>query len=241
MKLLGQPFDIHTSSRELVFPHHENENAIAEALGGQSLANYWVHCERVLVDGRKPDDKSTLLNVSDLLRMGYSGRTIRYWLLAHHYRKPLSYSLDRLDDARGALKRLDHCLFELQNVSHGRAYPELDQLLYDLKNGFTNAMDDDLNISAAMASLFKLVKKINGLLHEEKLDSLDAKKILDGFRSIDRVLNIMDFSDVMTDPDIERLIKDRQLAREQKNWPLADKIRDQLRRKGVIVQDRKTS
>jgi cysteinyl-tRNA synthetase len=159
--------------------------------------------------------------------------------LSHHYRKPLAYSLDRLDDARGALKRLDHCLFELQNVSHGRTYPELDQLLYDLKHGFTNAMDDDLNISAAMASLFKLVKKINGLLHEEKLDSQDAKKILDGFRSIDRVLNIMDYSDVIADPDIVRLIKDRQLAREQKNWPLADKIREQLRARGVRVHDKK--
>ena len=239
MKLLGQPYDIHTSSRELVFPHHENENAIAAALSGQSLANYWVHCERVLVDGKKPDDKSTLLNVSDLLQMGFSGRTIRYWLLSHHYRKPLSYSFDRLDDARRALERLDHCLFELQNVSHGRAYPELDQLLYDLKHGFTNAMDDDLNISAAMASLFKLVKRINGLLHEGKLDSQDAKNILDGFRSIDRVLNIMDFSDVTTDPDIERLIEDRQLAREQQNWPLADRIREQLRARGVKVHDKK--
>ena len=241
MKFLGQPYDIHTSSRELVFPHHENENAIASALSGQSLANYWVHCERVLVDGKKPDDKSTLLNVSDLIQMGYSGRTIRYWLLSHPYRKPLSFSPDRLDEARRGLERLDHCLFQLQNVGHGPSYPELDQLLYDLKAGFTNAMDDDLNISAAMASLFKLVKKINALLHEEKLDSQDAIKILDGFRSIDRVLNIMDFSDAVTDPDIARLIKERQQARSQKNWPLADKIREQLKARGIRVQDRKTS
>jgi cysteinyl-tRNA synthetase len=192
-----------------------------------------------LVDGKKPDDKSTLVNVSDLVQMGYSGRTIRYWLLSHHYRKPLSYSTDRLDDARRALDRLDHCLFQLQNVNHGRAYPELDQMLYDLKLGFTNAMDDDLNISAAMASLFKLVKRINGLIHEEKLDSQDAKKILDGFRGIDRVLNVMDFSDTVSDPQIARLMQARQQARAQKNWRLADKIREQLRARGIKVQDRK--
>jgi len=239
MKLLGQFYDIHTSSRELVFPHHENENAIAAAVSGNSLAKYFVHCERVLVDGKKPDDKNTPLNVPDLVQTGYSGRVIRYWLLSNHYRKPLSYSRVRLDDARRALERLDHCLTQLQNVGCGKAYPELDQLLYDLKHGFMNAMDDDLNISAAMAVVFKMVKKINGLLRAEKLDSQDAEKIIDGFGSIDRVLNIMDFSDTIADPDIARLVKDREHARAQKNWVLADKIREQLRDRGVKVQDRK--
>jgi cysteinyl-tRNA synthetase len=239
MKLLGQFYDIHTSSRELVFPHHENENAIAVAVSGNSLAKYWVHCERVLVDGKKPDDQSTALSISDLQNMGYTGRVIRYWLLSNHYRKPLSFSRARLDDAQRALERLDHCLLKLQNLNRGEAYPELDQLLYDLKHGFTNAMDDDLNIPAAMASLFKMVKRINGLLHSRQLGQQAAKKILDGFRSIDRVLNIMNFAGVTADPDIARLIKDREDARAQKNWELADKIRDQLLSKGVIVQDRK--
>jgi cysteinyl-tRNA synthetase len=239
MKLLGPFYDIHTSSRELVFPHHENENAIAMAASGKSLAKYFVHCERVLVDGKKPDDKSTALKLSNLVESGYSGRAIRYWLLSNHYRKPLSFSRVRLDDARRALERLDHCLFRLQNVNHGKAYPELDQLLYDLKHGFTNAMDDDLNISAAMAALFKMVKKINGLLHAQKLDLQAAKKILDGFRSIDRVLNIMDFLDASADPEVARLMKDREAARAQKNWALADKIREQLRDRGVRVQDGK--
>jgi cysteinyl-tRNA synthetase len=239
MKLLGPHYDIHTSSRELVFPHHENENAIAAAVSGNSLAKYWVHCERVLVDGKKPDDRSTALNVADLIQMGYSGRVIRYWLLSHHYRKPLSFSGGRLEDARRALVRLDHCLFRLQNVHNGKPHPDLDQLLYDLKHGFTSAMDDDLNISAAMAALFKMVKRINRLLNVQKLDSQDAKKILDGFRSIDRVLNIMDFSDLSADADISRLLKDRLAARAQKDWVRADKIRDQLRGRGVIVQDRK--
>ncbi len=240
LKFLGETYDIHTSSRELVFPHHENENAIATALSGKPLAKYWVHCDRVLVDGKKPSDKGTSLNLSDLIQMGYSGRVVRYWLLSNHYRKPLSYSKAHLEDARRSIKRLDHCIYLLQNVNDGRACAELDQLLYDLKHGFINAMDDDLNISAAMASMFKMVKKINGLVREMKIDLQDASKIIDGFRNINSVLNIMDFAENDSDPQITRLISKRNKARAEKNWDLADKIRDQLRGKGVIVQDQKT-
>jgi cysteinyl-tRNA synthetase len=241
LKLLGETYDIHTSSRELVFPHHENENAIALALSGKPLAKYWVHCDRVLVDGKKPSDKGTSLNLSDLIQMGYSGRVVRYWLLSNHYRKPLSYSKAHLEDARRSIKRLDHCIYLLQNVNNGRACAELDQLLYDLKHGFINAMDDDLNISAAMASMFKMVKKINGLVREMKIDYQDASMIIDGFRNINSVLNIMDFADAVSDPQIARLINKRNKARAEKNWKLADKIRDQLRGKGVIVQDQKVN
>jgi cysteinyl-tRNA synthetase len=239
MKFLGEMYDIHTSSRELVFPHHENENAIASALTGRSLAKYWIHCDRVLVDGKKLDDKSTNLNLSDLLQMGYSGRVIRYWLLSNHYRKPIRFSSNRLEDAQRSLKRLDHCIHLLQNVKHGQPYPELNQLLYDLKHGFTNAMDDDLNISPALAAIFKIVRKINSLIREQKIDSPGAVKIIDEFRSIDEVLNIVDFGDAVSDSEIQRLINDRNKARSEKNWAVADKIRDQLRAKKVIIQDQK--
>lgn len=239
LKFLGEAYDIHTSSRELVFPHHENENAIAMALSGKPLARYWVHCDRVLVDGKKLSEKRESLNLSDLNQMGYSGRVIRYWLLSNHYRKPLSFSKARLQDARRSVKRLDHCIYLLQNVNNGRAYAELDQLLYDLKHGFTDAMDDDLNISAAMASIYKMVKKINGLVREMKIDRRDASRIIEGFRNINSVLNIMDFTDAASDPQNAHLINKRNKARAEKNWELADNIRKQLRAKGVIVQDRK--
>ena len=239
LKFLGESYDIHASSRELVFPHHENENAIAMALSGKPLAKFWVLCDRVLVDGKKSSDNGTFLNLSDLLQMGYSGRVVRYWLLSNHYRKPLSYSPAHLENARRSVKRLDHCIYLLQNVNKGRACAELDQLLYDLKQGFINAMDDDLNISAAMASLFKMVKKINSLVREMNIDRHDALKLLDGLRSIDSVLNFMDFTETVSDPQIQHLMKKRNKARAEKNWELADTIRDQLRGLGVVVQDRK--
>ena len=238
MKYLGECFDIHASSRELVFPHHENENAIALAITGKPLARFWVLCDRVLIDGKKLDEKSAALTIADLINKGYSGRVIRFWMLSGHYRKPISFSKERLEDAKHALERLDRCVYNLRCVKQGRPYPELEQLLYDLKNGFNSAMDDDLNISAALATVFTIVKKVNTLMQKNQLHPKDASKMIDGFRSIDTVLNQFNFFDEYADPEIQRLLNKREKARSQKNWELADKLRDELRSLGIIVQDR---
>ena len=237
MKYLGECFDIHTSSRELVFPHHENENAIAVAITGKPLAKFWVHCDRVLIDGKKLDERSAGLTIADLMNMGYSGRVIRFWLLSSHYRKPISFSKERLDDAKRALERLDRCVYNLRCVKQGRPYPELEQLLYDLKNGFTSAMDDDLNISAALATIFTIVKKVNSLILKKQLHPEGALKMVEGFHSVDTVLNLFNFFDDYADPKIQRLLSQRDKARAEKNWDLADKLREELSSRGVIVQD----
>ena len=242
MKYLGESYDIHTSSRELVFPHHENKIAIAGAVTGKPLARYWVHCDRVLVGGKKVDEQGEGPTLSDLTGMGYSGREIRYWLLSVHYRKPVVFSKERIEDAKRSLKRIDACIYALAHAkSDASPYPELDQLLYDLKHGFIRAMDDDLNISAAMASIFKIVKKVNILTLENNIDPDGALKIVDAFRNIDLVLKIFDFQDESHDPEIERLIQERDKARLEKNWDLADKIRDQLKAGGVTIKDKKLS
>jgi cysteinyl-tRNA synthetase len=237
MKYLGECFDIHTSSRELVFPHHENENAIAVAATGKPLARFWIHCDRVLIDGKKLDEKSAGLTIADLMNMGYCGRVIRFWLVSSHYRKPISFSKERLDDAKRALERLDRCLYNLRSVKQGRPYPELEQLLYDLKNGFTRAMDDDLNFSAALATIFTIVKKANILMLKKQLHPEDASKLVEGFHSVDTVLNLFNFSDDYTDPKVQRLLSQRDKARSEKNWDLADKLREELRSRGIIVRD----
>jgi cysteinyl-tRNA synthetase len=240
MKYLGETYDIHTSSRELVFPHHENEIAIAGAVTGKPLARFWVHCDRVLAHGKIIDEHGAGETLSHLTGMGYSGREIRYWLISGHYRKPITFSKERIDDAKRSLKRLDSCITSLIHIMPGGTpYPELDQLLYDIKQGFVSAMDDDLNISAALASIFKNIKKINILIQENRLAKNDALKILDAFRNLDTVLKIFDFEDSHDDPDVRRLIKEREQARREKNWDLADKIRDQLRAKGIAVKDPK--
>lgn len=237
MKYFGESFDIHSSSRELIFPHHENENAISAALTGKPLAKFWVHCDRVLVDGKKLDEKTAGLGIAELMNMGYSGRAIRFLLLSSHYRKPISFSTERLDNSKRSLERLDRCMSNLCYVSQGQPYPELKQLLYDLKSGFSNAMDDDLNISAALATIFTIVKRVNTLIRSKQLNSKDADIIMDGFRSIDRVLNLFNFYEDYSDPEVQRLLKKRDKARSEKKWDLADKIRDELRLRGILVQD----
>jgi len=240
MKYLGETYDIHTSSRELMFPHHENEIAIAAAVTGKPLAKYWVHCDRVLLDGKKVDEQGAVHTLSDLTDMGYTGREIRYWLLYGHYRKPIAFSKERLEEAKRSLKRLDSCVHSLIQMKPGPTpYPELDQVLYDLKHGFKTAMDDDLNMSAAMASIFNNVRTINKLTLENRLDPEGASKIIDTFRGIDSVLKIFDFKDDIHDPEAQRLMEQRDQARREKNWDLADRIRDQLTARGINVKDRK--
>jgi len=240
MKYLGETFDIHTSSRELVFPHHENEIAISKALTGKPLAKFWMHCERVLVDGKKVDGAKERLSISELVDMGYTGREIRFWLISNHYRKPVIFSAERLEDARKSLNRLDTCIRALSDVSEGEPYPELDQLLYDIKSGFTGAMDDDLNISAALSSIFGIVRHINILVVNQKIDAIGASKIIEAFRYIDSVLNIFEFSDLTFDPEVKRLLDEREKARDEKDWSLADSLREKLESMGVKVRDHKT-
>jgi cysteinyl-tRNA synthetase len=144
-----------------------------------------------------------------------------------------------LIDAQQSLKRIDQCIHTLQHIRDGRSFPDLNQLVYDIKQGFIRAMDDDLNISAAMASLFGNVKKINILALEKKIDAEGASKVLDTFRSIDAVLGFLEFDKDIDDATIQELIKTRNQARTDQNWELADRIRDQLRAREIIVQDEK--
>lgn len=238
MKYLGESYDIHTASRELVFPHHENEIAIAGAISGKPLAKYWVHCDRVLVDGKKVDEGATV-SIQDLLDRGYSGREVRYWLLSSHYRKPVQFAEAKLDNAGRSLKRLDACVSMLLNRRRGKSYADLKQLIYDIRHGFGDAMDDDLNTSAALASIFENVKKINKLVAGGTIDVADAAKIIAAFKGIDSVLNIFNFESRDKDSEVERLLQKREAARQKRDWAIADKIRDILTEKGVQVRDAK--
>jgi cysteinyl-tRNA synthetase len=125
----------------------------------------------------------------------------------------------------------------LKNRRDGRPYADLDQLLYDIKQGFISGLDDDLNISTALASIFKVVKKVNSLVRDGQIDATGAGKILDAFRSLDSVLNLLEFEDAAADPAVQAVIAERERARSERNWPLADRLREQLREMGVVVQD----
>jgi len=236
-KSMGDRYDIHTSGRELVFPHHENHIAISVALTGHPMANYWIHCERVLFNAAEKEKKQGGVTLKDLFDKGFSGREIRYWLLSNHYRKPLAFSQDRLEEARRVLRRIDACIHSLRQIKGGAPDPEVDQLLYDIKHGFLSAMDDDLNMPEALASLFNNIRKINIDIRQRKIDDKGAEKIIRAFQDIDRVLNIFRFQDSTPNPEIIALIKSRESARNAGDWDAADRIRDRLRSMGIEIRD----
>ncbi len=238
MKYLGDSYDIHTASRELTFPHHENEIAIAGALTGKPLARFWIHCDRVLVDGKKMDETGEGMTIQSLMAMGFSGREIRYWLISSHYRRTIQFARTKLESAASSLQRMDSFIARLQELGQGPSYPELDQLLYDIRHGFSDAMDDDLNISAALAAIFMMIKRMNRLISERALNQSDANKIMDVFKKINTVLNLFEFEKEVQDNDTQRLIEKRDQARQQRNWDLADQIREELIARGVRVRDR---
>ena len=239
MKYLGETCDIHIAGRELLFPLHENEIAIAGALNKKPLARFWLHCDRVLVDGKKVNEKDGGLAVRDLLAQGWSGREVRFWLLSTHYSKPVIYSQERLQYARRALQRLDGCVASLQRLDRGEPFKELDQLLYDLKNGFNSAIEDDANISAALAAIFSVVKQLNRLVARHALAPAQVSPIVSAFKGIDAVLGIFSFEMSSEDPRIQQLLSQRVEARKMHNWKLADKLRQELAALGVTVRDEK--
>ncbi|MEE4608497.1 MAG: pyridoxal-phosphate dependent enzyme, partial [Desulfobacteraceae bacterium] len=235
---LGESYDIHTSGRELIFPHHENVIAIAGALTGKPPARFWLHSDPVMVAGKQADAHDGAMTLADLRQRGYAGREIRFWLLGTHYRKPLVLSDKALNDARRALQRLDAVVDSLNRpAAAGQPCPDVDQICYDLKTGFTDAMDDDLNISRAMAAVFSTVKRINALIQAHRLDQAGARRILETLSHIDAVLNVFDFHQAATDPEIVRLMTARDAARAAGDWERADRLRDELVRRGVTVRD----
>lgn len=238
INLIGETMDIHTSSRDLIFPHHENENAIAEASTKMPLANYWLHSELVLKDGKKMSrENENLVTLQEILDKGYTHRELRFLMLRTNYRKPLEFSYSKLDEARESLRRLDEFTDKLLGLSPGVNHPHLDVYLDDLEAGFRRALDDDINISPALGSLFDFLKKVNPLLNEGQLDLEQKGAILDHLQWIDSVLNVMKLESGPPDQEIDELIRAREEARKNEDWQKADMVRDELKKKGINLID----
>ncbi|RJQ86182.1 MAG: cysteine synthase [Desulfobacteraceae bacterium] len=239
MKYLGETCDIHIAGRELLFPLHENEIAIAGALNKKPLAHFWLHCDRVLVDGKKVDEKGGGLMVRDLLAGGWTGREIRLWLLSSHFHKPVIYSHERLLHARRTLQRLDGCTISLHQLEQGRPCKDLDQLLYDLKSGFNEAMEDNLNISAALAVIFKVVKQLNRLLACQEIAPEQVSMVAAALKGVDAVLGIFRFEPLYEESHVQALLHQRAAARKTHDWERSDRLRLALEKLGITVRDGK--
>ncbi|MBW2328013.1 MAG: cysteine--tRNA ligase, partial [Deltaproteobacteria bacterium] len=240
-RYLGETLDIHTASQDLMFPHHENEIAIAEALTDKPLANYWLHSGLLLKNGKKMSaDSKNVVTLQDVLDKGYSGREIRFMLLGVHYRKSLLFSYKKLDAVRTALKRIDEFTRKLLCLPPGLPHPEITTYVSALESRFVTAMDDDLNISGAIGALFNFIKKTNPILHSGTLDLDQKNEIFDALRTMNRVLGFLRLEQCTLAPEINRLIEQREEARRCKNWVAADEARSELLNRGIIVHDTAT-
>jgi cysteinyl-tRNA synthetase len=235
---LGDTMDIHTSGTNLIFPHHENENAIAEALTGKRLAQYWMHNELVLVEGKKMNNGlNNVVVFRDLIQQGYSPQAIRYLLMTSHYRKPINFSVKKLDAAQQSLQRLDGFTRKLMCLPLGLPHPKVAQYLSEMEDNFFAAMDDDLNISKAMAALFHFVKQTNPVLAQGQLDREQKDYIIESLGRINDIIHVLRLQECPLAPEIDRLVTERETARGLGDWAKADGVRDELVRQGIEVMD----
>ena len=233
-----ETMDIHTSGSNLIFPHHENENAIAEALTGKPLAKYWLHNELVLVDGKKMSvQNDNIITFRELLSQGYSPRVLRFFLMNTHYRKSIIFSKRKLDNAKKNLNRIDEFTRKLMCLPLGLPHPNVASYLTEMEEKFFAGLDDDLNFSKAMAALFDFIKKANPILSFGQLDLDQKKYIIESFERINGILNVLNLKECPLAPEIGRLINERQKARDEKDWVKADGARDELVRQGIEVSD----
>lgn len=240
MKYLGETFDIHCGGVDNIFPHHENEIAQSEAATGKKFVNYWLHNEHLLVEGKRMAKRyGNFYTLRDLLRMGYDPRAIRYLLISTHYRQQLNFTFEGLDAAKSAVDRLNNLARRLMEAAGPGVGFRVDALLEKTQKAFTEAMDDDLNISVALAALFELVREINSMLDAALLSREEAEKVsavLKGFDSVIGVMSEVEAPELLPE-EAEELVRRREEARKAKDWQTADAIRQQLRQMGILLED----
>jgi cysteinyl-tRNA synthetase len=238
MKYLGPHFDVHMGGVDNIFPHHENEIAQSECANGQKFVNYWLHCQHLIVDNKKMSKSlGNFHTLGDVLRRGFDPMAIRYLLLSSHYRKLLNFSFDSLEMASQALNRIKNFVFSLNNIRRpGKATPEISALLAASQSAFTENLADDFNISGALGALFDLVHTVNQKMND--LSQKDAAAILTHIERLNTVLGILDQGDAAAlDATIEGKIAQRENARKNRDFALADAIRNELKTQGIILLD----
>lgn len=238
MKYLGPSFDIHTGGVDNIFPHHEDEIAQSEAATGQPFATYWLHCAHLMVDGLKMSkSRGNFYTLRDVLARGHTGREVRYELLATHYRAPLNFTFSSLVAARTALRRIDEFTTRLADVAAGATPGDLPDWAGAVAHRFEAAMDEDLNISAALAALFDGIREGNAVMDAKKLTPAEAAAMQDLFRRWDSALGVLDKPVQAIPADVQALLDRRQAARSAKDWPQSDVLRDTIATLGWTVKD----
>jgi cysteinyl-tRNA synthetase len=239
--LLGDEIDIHCGGVDNIFPHHEAEIAQSEGVTGKKFVRYWLHCAHLLVDGQKmAKSLGNFYTVPDVLAKGYTGRELRYALLRVHYRVPLNFTWEGMNEARESLARIDEWLARLRECSASvpLAAAEAGQA-GSMPYTFEDALDDDLNISAALGFLFESIRETNRAMDQNEMDAISASTWLDWWKRINTVLDLEAEADIVVPHEVTQLAQERENARREKNWKRSDELRDQIFALGWEVRDTK--
>jgi len=242
MKYLGETFDIHAGGIDLIFPHHENEIAQSEGATGKQFVRYWIHFEHLKVEGETMSkSKGNYYTYRDLKAKGYSAAGIRYFLLSVPYNKQINLNFDVL---AGAEKTVAGLRDFRARLSEAKTEPGMNEALRDTTlraaEEFEAGMDDDLNTSVALAVVHNLTREVNTALARKKVKEENKQELLDLLKRIDTVLNIFGAeSTEMLDSEIQSLIDERQEARRRRDFGRSDEIRDELARRGIVLEDTK--
>ena len=245
LRLLGEPpIDIHTGGVDLVFPHHENEIAQSEGATGKEFARFWFHCEHLLVDNQKMSKSlGNFYTVQDVLDKGFRLSALRYILLSGYYRKQLNFTWTGLEQAEEALRRITDFLGRVDAITAGGTHAEVETRVKEAVDAFDAALRDDLNTAAGLAAIFDLIRALNILMDGKQVGTGDVPEIVAAFNHFDRVLGVLslrraeDATPPIPQAEIDAAIHARQEARRRRDFGAADRIREELLGKGVILED----
>lgn len=248
-KYFGPQYDIHGGARDLIFPHHEAEIAQMEAISGKKpMVKYWLHTGFLTVKGRKmAKSLGNFIIIKDFLK-NHSARTLRLLILKTHYRSPIDYNEKEIEQVKKQLEKIDEFIDKLNKIKgFNRKQKKTEKrvaksLILRTQKEFEKAMEDDFNTPTALASVFHLIGRGNYLFDKEKLSPADAREILKILRKIDKVFNFI-FWGKRESPKIpsfiKKMVREREEARQRKDWKLADELRKKIKQMGYLVEDTK--
>jgi cysteinyl-tRNA synthetase len=245
LRLLGEPpIDIHAGGIDLIFPHHENEIAQSEGATGKPFARFWVHVEYLLVDDQKMSKSlGNVHTIPEIVARGYRPSAVRYLLLSAHYRKSLNFTWASLSQAEESLRRLTDFLARAETVKNVDAHAAIADRVQQGRHAFVEAIESDLNTAAALGAIFELVRALNASIDAGELGQADLPVVREAFDQFDRVLGVLslrraeDGRPPVPVEEIERLIEDRHAARRRRDFAAADRIRDDLAGRGILLED----
>jgi cysteinyl-tRNA synthetase len=245
LRLLGgPPIDIHAGGVDLIFPHHENEIAQSEGATHQPFARFWVHVEHLFVESEKMSKSlGNVYTIAEVTARGHRASALRYLLLSSHYRKQLNFTWTGMDQAEEAIRRVVDFLARLNAVTGDGTHAQVQQTVEHARQAFTSALEHDLNTAAALAAVFDLVRDVNAAIDAREISASEAGAVRQAMDDFDRVLGVVslrqaeDAQPPVPVEEIERLIEERQAARERRDFAAADRIRNELADRGVLLED----